>query len=291
MPQQRADNASQLSFPTVITWPEGWDDAAIIELAAGSGVIDPATARLLIARTPPFILGSVDRDQSAALTRAIRSAGGDAFSPSLGDLAALGLTMKIRDLRLVDCNLEVDIWRGLTTTIRRDQVQFLVRGRITSNADDDRNQRIADQVRANVEDATRFTRYGWAARFAAERNISRLRNDPATGGLTVSEKLDIHLPNGSVFQVDGDKFSFTILGQRRGHSDTVNMDLLTELIAHISPDEVVDQYFELFRPPPGHHRLFQLVPELRRNREDPAFAFYSRWSALLYRHVMGLTST
>jgi hypothetical protein len=50
-------------------------------------------------------------------------------------------------------------------------------------------------------------------------------------------------------------------------------------------DAVVDPYFPLWRPAPAFERL--RLPLSRLNEEDPAFAFYSRWSALMYRHVMG----
>ena len=52
-----------------------------------------------------------------------------------------------------------------------------------------------------------------------------------------------------------------------------------------TPEAVVDPYFTLWRPPPGVRRL--RLPMMKINQDDPNFAFYSRWAALLYRHVMG----
>ena len=60
---------------------------------------------------------------------------------------------------------------------------------------------------------------------------------------------------------------------------------MCELFASRAPDAIVDPYFSLFKPPPGYKRL--RLPGMKINDEDPAFAYYSRWAALMYRHVMG----
>ena len=46
-----------------------------------------------------------------------------------------------------------------------------------------------------------------------------------------SHKLDIHSTAGAIFQVDGDKFGYGILGEMRGYSDKTNMDSMCELLA------------------------------------------------------------
>ena len=277
---------AQSCFPTVVAWPAEWTQQQCVELLAGTGVIDAPSARLTLGRDVPLILGLFDEGAAHMLIQAVRSAGGDGFVPSLRDIAALGPTLKIKDIRLVEGNLEVDIWRGLTTMIRREHVQFLVHGRVRPNAKRDSAARVAERVRDNVQMMTNLSpQYGTAARMAADRHLNRLRAEAGDAGLQISEKLDIHTTSGMVFQIDGDKFAFQILGDMKGHSDAVNMRQLTEMLAHISPNEIVDEYFPLFRLPPGYDRLLALVPEIRRNREDPGFAFYSRWSALLYRYM------
>ena len=108
---------------------------------------------------------------------------------------------------------------------------------------------------------------------------------PPSRQVQTSDKLDVHTTDGSVFQIDGDKFGYSILGDLRGHSDRHNMDQMFELLAHLAPDAIVDPYFKLWTPPAGHHRL--RLPDMKANNDDPAFAFYSRWVALLYRHLLG----
>ncbi len=76
--------------------------------------------------------------------------------------------------------------------------------------------------------------------------------------------------------------------QARFSSDNVNIDRMCELMSHLAPDAVIDPYFSLWSAPPGYQRL--RLKNMRINNDDPAFAFYSRWAALLYRHVMGETT-
>ncbi len=274
------------AYPTVIQWPVHWDQAQIPQRLAATGAIDEASARLAAKRPPPYVLGRFDAQRAARIIDCICAEGGDAFAPALADLASLGASMKVRDMRMAHGHLEVDIWRGLTTTIRREHVQFLVRATIRRGAAASA-ARVAQRVQENVDRATAFVQYGWAARMAASSKVDELRERALRETSKVTEVLDIHTTSGSIFQVDGDKFAFGILGDMKGHSDGENMNRLAELISHIAPDEVVDTYFALFRPPPGHAALLDNVKEMRRNGEDAAFAFYSRWAALMYRHVMG----
>lgn len=117
------------------------------------------------------------------------------------------------------------------------------------------------------------------------RGYAANARDAVVRSIQTSDKLDIHTKDGKVYQIDGDKFGFQVLGDLRAHTDKANMDQMCELLSHIAPDEIVDPYFSLWKPPAGHHRL--RLPEMRRNNEDPAFAFYSRWAALMYRYLMG----
>jgi hypothetical protein len=98
-----------------------------------------------------------------------------------------------------------------------------------------------------------------------------------------SELLALHTVDGRVYQIDGHGFGYLALGAMRGHGDKANMDAMCELLDLVCPDAVVDDYFELWRPPPGFQQL--RVPGMRISREDASFAFYSRWAALTYRHV------
>ncbi len=101
----------------------------------------------------------------------------------------------------------------------------------------------------------------------------------------MAEKLDIHLKDGRVLQVDGDRFAFEILGTVRGLTDRENMDRLSELLAKAAPHAIVDPYFPLWKPPAEAKRM--RLPRMLVNKDDPDFAFYSRWVAVMYRHMLG----
>lgn len=283
-------------FLTVVAWPEGLDRNQFAEMLCLSAGLDEPTARMRLGREPPMIVGQVDPAVAGAAVRSIIEFGGDAFAPTLDDMARLGGTLKIKDLRLAAGHLEIDLWRGLSTTIRRDQVQILVRAHLTATE----TERFAatppspapmgtlghglvrTHLRGDISSVAGIAAGGARAFQAAYLANASSFTDRRT---TTSDKLDIHTTDGSVYQIDGDKFGYRILGDLRGHGDKANMDSMCELLSHLAPDEVVDPYFSLWSPPPGYERL--RLPEMKINKDDPAFAFYSRWAALLYRHVMG----
>lgn len=258
-------------FLTIVSWPGGYDRRQLAQLLADCSGLDPFDLRYRLGQPPPMILGQIEADIAQRAVAGLTQRGGDAFTVTLDDLAALGPTLKIKDMRVNSAgNLDVDLWEGLSTTLRRDQVQILVRAQLRKTARKGPKRPIRmDSMTASNPMARRALAEG--AR--------------PTRSLTTSDKLDIHTTDGSVYQVDGDKFDFQILGDLKGYSAKTNMDHLCELLSLLAPDEVVDDYFGIWRAPPGYDRL--RLPALRPNGDDPAFAFYSRWAALMYRHVMG----
>jgi hypothetical protein len=277
-------------FLSLIAWPEGHDRSEVVTLLAETTGLDARTLHVQVGHAPPRIVGQFDPDVAGRAIEAIREAGGDAFAPTLGDLAAFGETLKIRDLRLEDGVLVVDLWRGPTATIRREQVEILIRAHLTQTDTPEAGHLAASARRARLGSAGLGLGLGLGLHGATGIAI------PLGGGylanvgagreprLTTSDKLDVHTRDGRVYQIDGDKFGYRVLGELRGHSDRENMDRMTELLAHVAPDEIVDPYFSLWSPPIGYKRL--QIPRQHINRDDPAFAFYSRWSALMYRHLI-----
>lgn len=280
-------------FLSVISYPEGMSHNEVAELLADGGGLDAPSLRLILRQTPPCIAGCYDRGAALGALRALVKRGGDGFAPSIADIEALGPTLKIRDLRLGGGGLEADLWRGPAATINPDDIQIIVRVRLSEKTVKPRSGVTGTSL------LTSYTRpgasavaFGWgmggayglavglyaSGGFSAESGVDRT--------LVLSHKLDIHTADGRVYQIDGDKFGYLILGDQRGYSDNENIDKMCELLAHLSPNAVVDPYFSYWHPPPGFQRLH--LPQMRINRDDPAFAFYSRWSALMYRHVMGL---
>lgn len=248
---------------------------------------DELTLRMRAGQPLPAILGLFESDRAHAACRAIIARGGDAFAPSMGDIEALGGTHKIRDLRVVEAGLEVDVWRGHAATIRPGDLFLAVRARLSSARRE--GPRPPPQgptgglLRAGSI-AAGYLAFGWAGAYgvAAAFGGGYRSSEPISPRL--AEKLDVHTRSGVVFQIDGDKFGFGALGELRGDSDNQNVDRMCELLTHLNRVLIVDPYFPLWRPPPASHRI--RLPNMVVNNDDPAFAFYSRWAALLYRHVV-----
>jgi hypothetical protein len=266
-----------------ITWPPGLSREQLVSLLAGCGLDEP-TMRLRTAITPPGILGLYDGAIALAAARAVVEAGGDAFAPSLAEIEGLGATWKIRELRLEGGALHADFWRGGAMAIRPTEIQILVRAKLSEKGTKPEipPPALARPGRLVPLAPVSVGAYGVAVHLYAQW-MQGGRSEPERT-LKTSDKLDIHLGDGLVAQIDGDKFGFGILGDLRGHSDHVNIGRTCELLVHLAPHAVVDPYFSYWRAPGDYKRL--RLPDMRINNDDPAFAFYSRWSALMYRHVV-----
>ena len=267
---------SERVFLSVIAWPDATrrEKEALLEEA---GAADPGASRDIasmrnrVALQPPMVLGSIGRAPGLRLCDAIRARDGDAFCCSLSDLEALGPTLKIRDLELVDGDLGVTLWRGPETIIRRESVRCLVRAH------------LSESVVIRTPHNARVSQLHFVGHMPPSVRDQFIR-DATSRRVRTSDKLDIHTDDGSVFQLDGDKFGYRVLGDMRGHSDKANMDRMFELLQHLAGQAIADMYFPLWKPPPGFDQL--RIPHAKLNRDEPDFAFHSRWVARMYRHIL-----
>jgi len=236
----------------------------------------------LFARTPPMVIGRCDRSLADRCEGLIRKAGGDAMVCEMRDIERLGGTMRIRDMRIVEGAIELDLWRGPTARVQTSHVQVLVR----AHASKTESVQGTPMSRGEANTIVALGVGRMMGPVGALGSIARAAGAQPKESKTVTKDwLDIHTTDGSVFQIDGDKFGFQVLGDMRTQGDRHNMDRLLELLRHLSPNAVVDTYFSMFKAPPGAKRL--RLPGMKINDEDPVFAFYSRWAAIMYRYVMG----
>lgn len=292
-------SGSDRVYLSIITYPDGATHNDVASLlargAGGARGMDEATLRMILRRTPPCIACLADRAAALAALNTLIARGGDGFAPSLADIETLGPTLRIRDLRLSVNGLEAELWRGPPAVIEPDDIEIIVRARQSEQV------KTPGAPLTGQSSLTSYTRpgssavalgwglggaYGLAAGLYATGGFE-IDVSPPEKSVVVHNKLDMHTADGQVFQIDGGKFAYKILGDQRGYSDNTNTDLLCELLTRLSPRAVVDPYFSYWRPPPGYQRL--RLAQMKINQEDPAFAFYSRWSALMYRYVMGTT--
>lgn len=258
-------------FLSIVAWPEGWDRERVVQLLAGARGLDLPTLRMRLGREPPMVLERVEPSAGREMIEALVAHGGDGFAFTIADLARLGPTLKIRAMTVAEGALDVELDEGLTTSLPFGCVQVLVRAHLSETL------KVRREVPRITTRTYRYQTRTWDSIKAEVESATQKE-------IKTSDKLDLHTAEGGVYQVDGDRFGFAVLGDLRGHSDKANMDSLTELLEHLCPDAVVDVFFKLWRPPPGAHRL--RLPHMRLRREDSTFAFYSRWAALTYRHLM-----
>jgi hypothetical protein len=261
---------SQQAYLSLVAWPSDLDRGAVADLVATTTGMDHASVNLRLGQSPPMVLGPAPTDDVRRGAHVVIERGGDAFPFTLDDLARPGATLKIKTLAVREGALDLQLWRGLSTTLPPERIQVLVRALLKTEVTTRRRMPRFSSL------ALRHRSLG-SRKAEFEAAISRR--------VETSGKLDIHAIDGTVFQVDGDKFDFHVLGDLRGYGVKANIDRLCELLAHLAPEAVVDDYFRLWRPPPGYGQL--QLPDMKVNHDDPAFAFYSRWTALVYRHVLG----
>ncbi len=280
-------------FLSLISLPEGMSAEEAAEIVGRESSLDTRTMRYALKKTPPCIISRVPAVVAREALAALKAHGGDGFAPSMADIESLGPTLKIKDMRLESGGVVFDLWRGPTITLVTTDIDFLIRVHLSDASTAPPQFQTLPSSLSYTNPTLFSSSYSWgmggaygaslavyatvAANYVAYRESDRIT--------TISHKLDIHAKDGRVFQVDGDKFGYRILGDQRGHSDNVNIDHMCELFAHLNPEAVVDPYFSFWKPPPGYKLI--KIPMMKINKDDPAFAFYSRWSALMYRHVMG----
>lgn len=276
-----AANDDPRPFLTLIAFPDGFDHLRTARLLADEAAFNEPTLRVMVGREPPCIVGQCDPDQASIAIQSIVSRGGDAIAPTFSDLAALGPSRPVKHLELESGHLIIDLWRGARMVINREDVEILVRAHLSTTATQtdfgalERDRRMSGVGLTGYSLGAGGLAVGLAAGYALSGSSGAVSKK-----MTTSDRLDIHTRDGVVYQVNGDKFGYQVLGQQRGHSDKVNMDRLCDLLAHVCPDEIVDPYFSLWKPPAGANRL-----PLKPHDDSLAFAFYSRWAALMYRHL------
>lgn len=235
----------------------------------------------------PAILGPVPSLMADAAVRAIVETGADAFAPTMDDIESLGPTLKIKRLAIEEGPaLIAEMWRGGAFEILRPgQVLALVLGGIPDRRVKPRPSALSSEPDEIMESVSLPVELGMAR--GMQRAADLFGRVPKWDvEAEVSFKLDLHTRDGRVFQIDGDKFNFDVLGEGRAQSDRLNSRALADLLAHLCTGAVLDDYFRDFKPPMGAQRL--RLPMMSMNNDDPEFAFYSRWAGLMYRHVAGV---
>lgn len=273
------------AFLSVVAWPNGASRDEIAKLLAKATGMEAATARMRLGSQPPLIVGMFDEPVAQHAAEAIEMAGGIAFIATLEAIEALGPTIKIRDMMLNQGRLHLDLWHREPTNIDPKSISLIVRGRHSE-------KKVQPKATTSPMLTIPTRRYGYfgvggsyglATSLYFSLDSTELNFSSANRNFRVSYMIDLHTDDGRVLQIDADKFGFQVLGDQRGQGDMLNTDRLCEMLVNLAPGVTVDPYFSLWRPPVEIGRV--RIPEAAHNHDDRAFALYSRWSALLYRHM------
>lgn len=262
-------------YLTLVTPPEGVESDELARRLVEAELSDLPTVRSRLMRVPPCIIGECLPAVADACAGVVRELGGDAVTVPMKAVERLGGTIRIRDMRIEPGVIEMELWRGQTARIPTERIDVLVR------ASDTREESTGGREMSRTRASMHVARTGPAYSMIRAELDSQAS---AEKRIVSKDWLDIHTKDGSVFQVDGDKFGFGVLGDMKKQGDRVNMDQLLDLLSHLCPNAVVDTYFPMFKPTSSVKRL--KLPGMVINEEDPVFAFYSRWAALVYRYVM-----
>ncbi|MFG0330685.1 MAG: hypothetical protein ACF8PN_12410 [Phycisphaerales bacterium] len=289
---------------TVIHWPEEATEADLTDLLARATGGDAADCRLMVRRVPPTVVAYCTQEVGHRAAESIRGAGGLAVAISAPDIVGFGPTRKIKDIGLDARGLRFEMWREEPLVLDPAELLVLVRAHVSEeirpvSTDDSWGRRLSGGGPGFPFAVMGGWGVGGAFGIATVVYGRQILDDLASGSMSgagslrsrdrrlrISHKLDLHTRDGRVFQIDGDKFGFQVLGDQRGSSDNVNIDRLCEWFIQLAPDAAVDPYFSQWKAPPG----FELVriPHRSLNSDDAKFAFYSRWAAMMYRHLIGL---
>ncbi len=270
---------------SIIAWPDGAgrdDNARLVADATGMEFV---TAKVRLGTRPPMIVAMFEDHHAQRAARAVEKAGGIAFAPTLAEIEWLGPTIKIRDMRVVDGRLLLDLWRHEPTSIAPGDIEVIIRGRTseTTVREAEAKPSFFGTPTLGLYGYGVLGSYGLAAGIYSWMRSQEASAPAAEVETRTAHKIDLHLRDGRVLQIDADKFGFQVLGDQRGLSDMVNAQRLCELLIHLAPGVTVDPYFTLWKPPIEIKRI--RIPQMTLNRDDPAFALYSRWAALMYRYL------
>lgn len=201
-------------YLTLVTPPEGVDAEELSRRLVEADLSDLPTVRTRLTRVPPCIIGECLPAVADACAGVVRELGGDAVTVPMKAVERLGGTVRIRDMRIDPGVIEMELWRGQTARIPTERIDVLVR------ASDAREKSVGGHELSRMKAAMTVARTGPGYRMVRQQVEA---HGPAEKRLVSKDWLDIHTKDGSVFQVDGDKFGFGVLGDLKKQGDRVDL--------------------------------------------------------------------
>ena len=279
------------AYLSVIDWPDTLDAESRAHALVRSAGLDLFTARLRIARGTPQVVARLPEARARGGVDVLHRAGATAFAPTRAQIAGMNEPLRAKRLTPAEGAPEpmfmVEAWRGEGRGMLARDIFLLVRARLkrsrTRVTDGPASSGLSGRTIAITAVA------GPAAGMVASVFGAGRSGADTTTSLHVTEVLDIHLRDGAIVRIDGDKFSFDILGPAKSPTDRQNMDRLALLLANAAPAAMVDTSFAAFTCPPEIARdswIGTSGSTVHSRDEGPAFDFYSCWVSLMYRSLL-----
>ena len=269
------------AYVSIIEWSGLLDEAARITLLTRVLGMDGYHARQAVRRGVPQVVLRTDVDKAEAALDSFHAVGVLAFAPTQSQLderadfhAAKPLTAGSAATYLAEA------WRAEPRTFDAARTFLLVRASLRSTE----KKSIVDQGSAIAAAALATSGMPPIGHTDFEGDIDAAQSRSRT---TLTEIIDLHQADGTRIRLNGDKFSFDVLGDARGYTDRDNMDKLAVRLSEQASRAIVDLDFRQFRCPPSILRTYyqSALGRVRRTVEAPAFDFYSVWVALMYRRL------
>jgi hypothetical protein len=273
------------AYLAVLQWPDAMDEAAQAAAIARAAGLDAYQAGLVARRGTPQIVARLDAEMAEVGAAQLHEAGATALALRQSVLGRAPEPARLK--RLVPAvgapepMYTCEIWRGEDTGLRAADLYLIVHARL-------RSTEARTKADAQVSSAIVYGGLEGAAIATAmnglDSGVSR------SSRISVTEMLDLWLKDGSRLRIDGSKFNFDVLGERRSRTQADNMAHLLGRLRAECPRALVDEGFAEFRCPPEFvrsHFIDAGESAVRKTSEAPAFEFYSAWSYFAWRALTG----
>jgi len=261
------------AFVSIFDWPSGFTREQRVDALARCVGLDPADAELRAPKPAPLaVIRMLERPAGAAV-RSLRDMGIRAFAPTQKQLNGLPSPILAKRLTAArgagEAMYLIEPWRGQVSGLKLADVFLIIRAAIVSR-------------RSTEGDPTTRVRFD---PHSGTMHLDRIKTPPRRTSL--AEIIELHTGDGTRIRIDGNKFSFDILGDDRALADSQNAEALASRLARQAPRAVIDTGFDAFSPPPGSVRALDPGAPLARSRM-PEFEFYSAWLHIMCRSALGI---
>jgi len=279
------DPSARPAFLSVIQWPDKMTEDEAVEALVASAAIEPYQAAMAVRRGVPQVVSRIDALVIPDVMQELRRRKVMAFCPRADEIEAVQSPRLLKRLELRGSSLHCEYWRHEDQTLAIADIKVIVfalsrRSLHSSTEPDPTGSTVSPFLRVHPHQY----QYDLASTI-----FSGLSRSPAT--VHVSHIIDMYDASGNRYRSNGDKFNYDILGANRGHSDMKNSRRLAKLLHRLAPHAIYDdQGFNNFKCPA--HILQRVMSRTSRNERVRmntlgALDFYSAWTFLLYKKLMG----